>query len=215
MMMPLASLSGFALSSNISAWSRINSINSLMPVFFFADIFAMSVLPPHSSGMRPSSASSFMTLSGLAFWLVNLVDSHDDGNACSFCVIDGFNGLRHDAVVRGNHQYDNVRHKRPACAHCRKRFVARCIEKCDLFTVDPCQVRAYVLRDPARLAFCDISIPNRVEEQGFPMVHVSMIVTTGGLGFRVSSASLSFASVSRAWNSSSYRDDLLNLEAKF
>ncbi len=40
---------------------------------------------------------------------VDLVDSHDDGYACSLRVIDGFDGLRHDTIVGSNHENNNIR----------------------------------------------------------------------------------------------------------
>ena len=60
---PFALLSGDALSSSISAWSRTSSSSSLIPFFFFAETSAKSVSPPHCSDMRPISESSLLIFS--------------------------------------------------------------------------------------------------------------------------------------------------------
>ena len=55
-----------AFSSRMSAESRIISSSWSRFSRFFADTGTVTVLPPQSSGTRPSSASSRLTLSGLA-----------------------------------------------------------------------------------------------------------------------------------------------------
>ncbi len=40
--------------------------------------------------------------------LIDLVDRDDDGNFGSVRVIDGFDRLRHDAVIGSDHEHDNV-----------------------------------------------------------------------------------------------------------
>ena len=54
------------------------------------------------------------------------------GTSAALRVIDGFEGLRHDAVVGRNHQHHDVGHLGAAGAHAGKRFVARRIEEHDL-----------------------------------------------------------------------------------
>ena len=55
---------GFAFSSPMSVTSRIISSSRSRFCFFFAETSTMTVVPPHASGTRPSSASSRLTLSG-------------------------------------------------------------------------------------------------------------------------------------------------------
>ena len=57
---------GLALSSLSSVTSSTISSSSSRFCFFFADTSTMTVEPPHCSGVRPRSASSFLTRSGLA-----------------------------------------------------------------------------------------------------------------------------------------------------
>ena len=57
---------GFALSSPMSVTSRIISSSRSRFCFFLAETSTMTVVPPQSSGTRPSSASSRLTWSGLA-----------------------------------------------------------------------------------------------------------------------------------------------------
>ena len=60
---------GLALSSRMSLDSRIISSSVSMPVFWRADTSTVTVWPPHSSGIRPSSVNSRFTRSGWAFGL--------------------------------------------------------------------------------------------------------------------------------------------------
>lgn len=57
--------------------------------------------------------------------LVDLVDGDDDLDARRLGVADGLDGLRHDAVVRGDHEHGDVRRLRAAHTHGRERLVAR------------------------------------------------------------------------------------------
>ena len=65
----------------------------------------------------------------VGFGLVDLVDGHDDGNFGGLGVIDGFQSLRHDAVVCGHHDDHNVGDLGAAGAHASEGFVARRIEE--------------------------------------------------------------------------------------
>ncbi len=47
-------------------------------------------------------------------------------------MVDGFEGLGHDAVIRSNHDDNNVRYLRAAGTHASKRFVTGGIEEDDL-----------------------------------------------------------------------------------
>ncbi len=72
---------------------------------------------------------------GVGFRLVDLVHGHDDGNLGSLRVIDGFERLRHHAVVRCHHDHHDVGDLGAARAHARKRFVARRVEEDDFAAV--------------------------------------------------------------------------------
>ena len=62
---------------------------------------------------------------GIGVRLVDLVDRHDDRHAGRLRVIDRFPRLRHDAVVGGDDEDDDVGDLGAAGAHHRERFVAR------------------------------------------------------------------------------------------
>ena len=68
---------------------------------------------------------------GLADGLVDLVDRHDDRHIGRARVIDGFHRLRHDAVIGGNHQHDDIRGLGAAGAHGGEGFMARRIDEGD------------------------------------------------------------------------------------
>ena len=67
--------------------------------------------------------------------LVDLVDRDDDRHAGRLGVIDGFDRLRHDAVVGRDDEHDDVRHLGAAGAHGGERFVARRIDERHLVAV--------------------------------------------------------------------------------
>ena len=66
MTVPIALRFGLALRSSSSVTSRIISSSVSRPVFFLADTSTNTVWPPQSSGIRPSSVSWRLTVSGFA-----------------------------------------------------------------------------------------------------------------------------------------------------
>ena len=72
---------------------------------------------------------------GHGFRLIDLVHRDDDRNFRGVSVIDGFERLRHDAVVGRNDQHNDVGGLRSAGTHAGKRFVAGRIEEHDLAAV--------------------------------------------------------------------------------
>ena len=67
--------------------------------------------------------------------LIDLVDRDDDRNFRGVRVVDGFNRLRHNAVVGRDDQHHNVGRFRSARSHARERFVTRRIQEHDLASV--------------------------------------------------------------------------------
>ncbi|TPW01439.1 MAG: Uncharacterized protein FD124_3706, partial [Alphaproteobacteria bacterium] len=111
---------------------------------------------------------------GIGFVLVDLVDRHDDRDACGLRVIDGLDGLRHDAVVGGHNQHDDVGDLGAARAHRRERRVAGGIEERDALAVLQAHlVGADVLRDAARFAGDNVGFAERVEQRGLAVVDVA------------------------------------------
>jgi len=41
-------------------------------------------------------------------WFINLGDCYDDRHSSSFCVADGFYGLRHHTIVGGNYDDGDI-----------------------------------------------------------------------------------------------------------
>ena len=179
---PDASAFGFAFgSSSRSATSRIFSSRSSRFCCVFADTSENCVVPPHSSGCRPSCASSALTRSRFASGQVDLVDGDDDRHVGRARVRDRLLRLRHDAVVGGDDEHRDVGDLRAAGAHGRERLVARRVEERDLAAVDVDLVRADVLRDPAGLGVDDRRV-SRIASSSvvLPWSTWPMIVTTGG-----------------------------------
>ena len=100
---------------------------------------------------------------GQGVGLIDLVNGNDDRNLGGMRVIDGFDRLRHDAVIGGDDEHDDVGGFRSAGTHAGKRFVTRRIEEDDLaaigrrfFVGDANFVGADVLRDASGFAFGNV-----------------------------------------------------------
>ena len=88
-------------------------------------------------------------------------------------MVDGLDGLRHDAVI-GRHDDDrNVGDGGAAGAHGRKGFVARRVEERDLLAVQLDAVGADMLGDAAGLALDDVGLADIVQQRGLAVVHVA------------------------------------------
>ena len=110
---------------------------------------------------------------GVCAGQVHFVDRHDDGRPGGFGMVDGLDGLRHDAVVGGDDENGNVRHHRAAGTHGGERLVTRRVEERDGAAVDHDAVCADVLRDAARLAGDDVRAADAVEQGGLAVIHVT------------------------------------------
>ena len=87
---------------------------------------------------------------------------------------DRLDGLRHDGIVGGHDEHDDVRDLRAARAHCRKRFVAGSVQERDLaVAIHGHVVRADVLRDSPRFTGDDIRLADVVEQRRLAVVHVT------------------------------------------
>ena len=71
-------------------------------------------------------------LFGIGVWPVDFVDGDDNGDGGSFGVVNGFYGLRHDAIVGGNHQDHDIGRRGTTGAHATKSLVAWRIDESDL-----------------------------------------------------------------------------------
>jgi hypothetical protein len=68
-----------------------------------------TLVPPHSSGIRPAVGELLAHAVGLRVRLVDLVHGDHDRHAGRLGVVHRLERLRHDAVVGGHHQHDDVR----------------------------------------------------------------------------------------------------------
>src|SRR5688572_5199194 len=111
---------------------------------------------------------------GVHAWLVDLVDRHDDGHVRSLGVIDRFARLRHDAVIGGDDQDDDIGDLGAARTHQRKRFVTWRVEEDDAAVIaDVDVVSADVLSDTASFAFGDFGFADGVEQRGLAVIDVT------------------------------------------
>ncbi len=83
-------------------------------------------------GQQAAVGELLLDAVGLGVGLVDLVDGDDDGNFGGAGVIDGFEGLRHDAVVGRHHQHHDIGDFGAAGAHAGEGFVAGRIDEDDL-----------------------------------------------------------------------------------
>ena len=85
----------------------------------------------------------------LSVGLVDLVDGNDDRNLGGAGVIDGFERLRHDAIVGRDNEDHDIGDLGAAGAHAGERFVAGSIDEDDLLAVLFDVISADVLGDAA------------------------------------------------------------------
>ncbi len=85
-------------------------------------------------GFRDKAAIAQLLLHAirLRIGLVDLVHGHDDRHVGRLGVVDGFEGLRHHAIVGGDDYYDDIGDLGSARAHAGEGFVTRRIEEDNL-----------------------------------------------------------------------------------
>ena len=126
---------------------------------FFRHQAAIGKLALHTLGFRAG--------------LIHFVDGHDDGHTRSLGVIDGFEGLRHHAVIGGDHEHDDVRNLRAARAHASEGFVAGRVNENHFAAMHGHLISADVLRDSSGFASGHIGFADGVEQTCFAVVHVA------------------------------------------
>jgi hypothetical protein len=106
----------------------------------------------------------------LRLGLVNLVDCHDDGHIRRACVVNGFQRLRHHAIIGRYHHNNNVGDLRATGTHARKGLVPRRVQKDNLaakcrriLLANAYFVRANMLRDASGLAPCHVRLADSIE----------------------------------------------------
>ena len=89
---------------------------------------------------------------------VALVDGDDDGFLSFLGVFDRFDRLRHDAVIGGDDEDDDVGDVRTASAHVRENGVAGSVEEGDFQLVVNDLIGTDVLGDATRFAGSDLGL---------------------------------------------------------
>ena len=112
--------------------------------------------------------------------VIALVDGDKDRDFRGLGVVQGLDGLRHDAVVRRNDEDDEISDVRTTGAHGTERGVTGRVEERDLLDVFlPLRMRkgnrvsADVLRDAARFAIGDIGFADDIEQGSFAVVNMT------------------------------------------
>ena len=128
---PSARRFGFALRSRISAWSRIWSSSSPTFVPFLAEISVRERVAAELLEHDAVLQQLLLHLPRVRLRQIDLVDRDDDRHAGVLGVRDRLDRLRHDRVVGGDDEHDDVGHLRAARAHRGERLVARRVEERD------------------------------------------------------------------------------------
>ena len=105
--------------------------------------------------------------------LIDLVDGNNDLNAGCLRMVDGFDGLRHDAVVGCHDQDRDIGRLGAAHTHGGEGFVAGGIQEGDLPAVDLDHVCTDVLRDAAGFAGGDVGLADRIQQGCLAVVDVA------------------------------------------
>ena len=110
-------------------------------------------------------------------WLVDLVHCDHDRHVGGLGVVERLNRLRHDAVVRRDHEDRDVGDLRTTGTHGGERLVARCVDEgdgaFDALVLGDDLVRTDVLGDSAGFARGHLRVADGVEERGLTVVDVT------------------------------------------
>ena len=117
--------------------------------------------------------------------LIHLVHCHDELDICSLGVVDGLNGLGHDAVVGSHHQNGDIGAHRAAGTHRGKGGVARGIQEGDGIAVHIHGISADVLGNAAGLTGGDGSLPDGIQQRGLAVVNVAHDNHNGSAGLQL------------------------------
>ena len=110
---------------------------------------------------------------GVGSFFIDFVDGNHHRHARCFSVGNGFDGLRHHAVVGGNHENHDVGCFRTARAHGGKRFVTRGIQESNHAARGFNVVCADVLGNAACFALYHFGAADVVQQRGFTVVDVT------------------------------------------
>ena len=92
---------------------------------------------------------------------------------CGLSVIDRLNRLRHDAIIRCDHQHDDVGHVSTTRAHSGESRVARSIDKGNFRSVVIDAVGADMLGNPASFTCGHPRFANRIHQRSLAVINMS------------------------------------------
>src|SRR3954466_16073905 len=111
---------------------------------------------------------------GIRLRQIDLVDGDDERHGGVAGVRYRLDGLRHESVVSGDDQYNDIRDLRAASAHRRECLVAGRIKEADPLAVRQGDVvRADVLSDTTSLAGNDVCLTDVVEQRRLSVIDVT------------------------------------------
>ncbi len=111
---------------------------------------------------------------------IKLVHGDDDRHFGRPRVADGFDRLRHDAVVGRHDQNHEIGQDRPAGPHLGEGRVTRRIDERDLLAIVFDLIGGNVLSDAARLSGRHVCRADLVQQRRFPVIDVSQNRDDGG-----------------------------------
>ena len=110
---------------------------------------------------------------GVCARLIDLIDRDNDRHLGRLGVVDGLDGLGHDAVVGCHNQDGDIGDLRAAGTHGCEGRMAGGVQEGDLLVADLHAVCADVLGDAAGLALGDLGLADGVEQGGLAVVNVA------------------------------------------
>ena len=147
MMMPFASLSGFAFKLEQLRLQKDQLEKLLDAGLLFCRYLGRQRRSAPFFRLETQLAELLHHLVGIRVRLVDLVHRHDDRNVRRPCVVYGLPRLGHDPIVGSHDQNDDIRDQGAPRPHRSEGFVAGRIDEGNLLAVDAGHIGADVLRD--------------------------------------------------------------------
>src|SRR6476620_2227468 len=128
-------------------------------------------------GNQPVLGELLAHLRGVRALLVDLVDCHHDRHVCCLGVGESLNGMRHDPVVGGHDEHDDVRRGRAPGPHSGERLVTGCVDEGDravvAFELHPHLVGTDVLGYPAGFGRDHVRLADGIQQSRLAVIDVT------------------------------------------
>ncbi len=86
---------------------------------------------------------------------------------------NGFTSLRHDTIVSGDYEHDNICALRTTCAHLSKRGMTGCIKECDETSLLFNLIRADMLSDTASFTGRHFRLTDGIQQAGLAVIDMT------------------------------------------